>query len=124
MEANNTQEEIDPNLFNYFMKQILIWDYGLVSSDSYLALSYDEKEKLIRNYYSDMKSHGSGELSLFFLFCHSGIMPNQWLMLRESVKLVWMHAEDDVMKNCFIVRTVKSVINFMRLWLNARLKVY
>ena len=124
MEANNTQEEIDTNLFNYFMKQILRWDYGSVSSDSYLALSYDEKEKLIRNYYSDMKSHGSGELSLFFLFCHSGIMPNQWLMLRESVKLVWMHAEDDVMKNCFIVRTVKSVINFMRLWLNARLKVY
>ena len=62
MEANNTQEEIDPNLFNNFMKQILIWDYGSVSSDSYLALSYDEKEKLIRNYYSDMKSHGSGEL--------------------------------------------------------------
>ena len=61
MKANNIQEEIKPNLFNNFMKGIPIWDYGSISRDSYLAFSYDEKEKLITNYYSDMNSRSNGE---------------------------------------------------------------
>ena len=64
MEADKTQEEeINPELFNSFLKQITIWDYSLISRDSYLALSYEEKEKLIKNYYHDMKNRSGGEFS-------------------------------------------------------------
>ena len=33
------EEEINPGLFNNFMKQITVWDSSLISRDSYLALS-------------------------------------------------------------------------------------
>ena len=39
------------------MKKVTVWDYASITTDSYLALSHDEKEKLIRSYYSDMKKH-------------------------------------------------------------------
>ena len=51
MVADNNQEDIDPNLFSDFMKQIPIQDYATISRDSYLALSHDEKEKLITYYF-------------------------------------------------------------------------
>ena len=41
--------------FNNFMKQIAIWDYSSISRDSYLALSCEEKEKLVKSYYLNMK---------------------------------------------------------------------
>ena len=58
---DNTQEEINQNLFGKFMKNVSIWDYTSISSDSYLALSHDEKEKLIWSYSSNMKSRRSGK---------------------------------------------------------------
>ena len=51
MVADNNQEDIDPNLFSDFVKQIPIQDYATISRDSYLALSHDEKEKLITHYF-------------------------------------------------------------------------
>ena len=50
--SENIQEEFDTNLFGQFMKKDSIWDYASITRDSYLALSQDEKEKLIRRYYS------------------------------------------------------------------------
>ena len=43
------------------MKKVTVLNYVSISRDSYPALSHDEKEKLIRSYYSDMKSRGSGK---------------------------------------------------------------
>ena len=64
MELDKPQEEeINPELFNNFMKQIAIWDYSSISRDSCLALSYEEKGKLIKNYYHDMKNRSSGPFS-------------------------------------------------------------
>ena len=64
MEVDKPQEEeINPELFNNFMKQIAIWDYSSISRYRYLALSYKEKEKLIKNYYHDMKNRSGGEFS-------------------------------------------------------------
>ena len=60
------QVEIDPDLFGKFMQQIPIWDYSSTSRGSYIALSNFEKEKLIRNYYFDMKSRGSGKFDIIF----------------------------------------------------------
>ena len=64
MEVDKPQEEeINQELFNNFMKQSAIWDYSSISRYSYLALSYEEKEKLIKNYYHDMKNRSGGEFS-------------------------------------------------------------
>ena len=62
--ANNAQEEFDTNLFGQFMKKVTIWDYTSITRDTYLALFHDEKKKLFRRYYSDMKSRGSGKFLL------------------------------------------------------------
>ena len=68
---SNTQEEIDTDLFGQFMKKVTIWDYGSITRDSYLSLSHDEKEKLIRRYYSDMKIR-SKFLLIYFFSCLRG----------------------------------------------------
>ena len=63
--ADNVQEGIDANLFGEFMKKVTVSDYSSITRDSYLVLSHDEKEKLIRRYYFDMKSRGgSGKFYL------------------------------------------------------------
>ena len=36
--------------------------------------------------------------------CGVRSMPNRRFMLREFLKLIWMNAEDDVMKSCFYCR--------------------
>ena len=35
---------------------VAVWDYPNISRESYLSLSYDNKEKIIRQYYFDMKA--------------------------------------------------------------------
>ena len=47
-------------------------------------------------------------------------MSHRRFMSRESLKLIWMRAQDNVIKSCFIARSVKNVISFMRLRINAR----
>ena len=56
--ADNIQEHIDPNLFGEFMKKVTVWDFASITRDSYLVVFHDEKEKLTRSYYFDMKSKG------------------------------------------------------------------
>ena len=62
------QVEIDPELFGKFMQQIPIWEYCSISRDSYTALPNVEKEKLIRSYYNDMKSRGSGKFDTILFY--------------------------------------------------------
>ena len=59
--VDKIQEEIDATLFGQFMKKVTVLNYVSISRDSYPALSHDETEKLIRSYYSDMKSRGSSK---------------------------------------------------------------
>ena len=67
--ADNVQEDIDTNLHGEFMKNVTIWDHASITKDSYLALSHDEKEKLIRRYYFDTKSRGgSGKFYFISIF--------------------------------------------------------
>lgn len=65
------QVEIDPELSGKFMQQIPIWEYCLISRDSYIAFPNAEREKLICIYYNDMKSRGSGRFDII-LFYFSG----------------------------------------------------
>ena len=53
--------EFDEKLFLEFMKQITIWDFYGISKEKYFAMSEQEKKVKISQYYSDMKSKGTGE---------------------------------------------------------------
>ena len=63
---DNTQEEFDADLLGQFMKKVTIWNHASITTDSYLALSHDEKERLIRRYYIEMKNGGNGNFSYIF----------------------------------------------------------
>ena len=63
------QVKIDPDLFGKFMEPISIWNYSSISRESYIAPFNLKINKLIHNYYSDMKSRGSGNFDIFF-FCN------------------------------------------------------
>ena len=39
-------------------------------------------------------------------------MPNRRYMSRESLKLIWTHAEDDVRKNCYYCRKCEKCKKF------------
>ena len=103
---NNIQKKTHPTLFIQFMKRLRVWNYVSITRYSYLARSYDEKGKLIRICYSDLKSRGSVKFYLFGLRCV--IRPNQRFMLRESIKLSQMQAEDDAMNGCFYSKNCKK----------------
>ena len=64
--AGNVQEGIDTNVFGEFMKKVTIWAYASINREIYFALSRDEKEKLIRRYYFNMKS-GGGSGNFYFI---------------------------------------------------------
>ena len=53
--------EFDEKLFLEFMKQITIWDFYGISKEKYFAMSEQENRVKISQYYSDMKSKGTGE---------------------------------------------------------------
>ena len=104
--ADNIQDEFDTDLVGQ--------DYASIARDSYLTISHHEKEKLISRYYSDMRSRGSGKFlhSLIFSCLRGDIMPHKRIMSRESLKLVWIHAEDDVMKSCFYCKKCEKCNKF------------
>lgn len=53
VEVNNHE-----NFLQQFVPKVTVWDYNSMSWENYLALPRDEKEKIIRNYYSEMlKGH-------------------------------------------------------------------
>ena len=58
------QVQINPELFGKSMQQIPIWECCSISRDSYITLLNAEKEKLIRSYYNDIKSKGSGKFDI------------------------------------------------------------
>ena len=45
---------IDEKLLQQFMSKVTVWEYNSISRENYLAPPRDEKEKIIRNYYSEM----------------------------------------------------------------------
>ena len=59
--ADNTPETFDKQLFGQFMKKVAVWNFANISKENYLSLSFDDKEKIIRQYYHDMKAQSGGE---------------------------------------------------------------
>ena len=66
--ADNVTETINEKLFGEFMKTITVWDYANISKENYLSLFHDDKEKIIRQYYFDMKARSSGKFGPIYCF--------------------------------------------------------
>ena len=64
-----------------------------------------------------MKSRGSGKflLILFFFLSEIVIMSYRRFMSRESLKLIWIQAEDDVMKSCFYCKKCEKCGKFYKI---------
>ena len=69
----NTLIKITENtskLFTQFKKKVPVWDYANISKENYLSISYEDKEKIIKQYYLDMKFRSGGESEFICcLFC-------------------------------------------------------
>ena len=69
----NTLIKITENtskLFTQFKKKVPVWDYANISKENYLSMSYEDKEKIIKQYYLDMKFRSGGESEFICcLFC-------------------------------------------------------
>ena len=69
----NTLIKITENtskLFTQFKKKVPMWDYANISKENYLSTSYEDKEKIIKQYYLDMKFRSGGEFEFICcLFC-------------------------------------------------------
>ena len=48
------------------MNKITVWDYSCVSREHYLSLPKEEKEFMLRKYYTDMKARNSGNNFICF----------------------------------------------------------
>ena len=55
------EEKINTDLFNEFMKKIIVWDYSCISREHYLSLPNHEKQSMIKKCYYDMKSCSSSK---------------------------------------------------------------
>ena len=57
----NTPKPLDKQLFGQFMTKIPVWNYANPSKENDLSLSFDDKDKIIRQYYYDIKAQSGGE---------------------------------------------------------------
>ena len=60
------EDKIDENLLAQFMNKITVWDYNSSSKENYLALTQDQKEKIIRDSYSYLLERLRGGKGIHF----------------------------------------------------------
>ena len=68
---------IDENLLQQFMSKVMVWDYN--SREIYLALSWNEKKKIIRGYYSKC------ELCYNFRIYKTKLKKNNFLVRKDVI---------------------------------------
>ena len=97
---------IDEKLLQQFISKVTVLEYNSISRENYLAPPWDEKEKIIRNYYSEMlKRLQDDKIILFFLF----VCLFFWVIMsryknrkdRGYLSFIYQKAEEDVMNSCF-----------------------
>ena len=65
--STSTEIEMDPEKLKLFTSKLKIWDYAKIS-----ALSFEDKSKILRNYYTEMSTKylvNSGKIC-FYLLSH------------------------------------------------------
>ena len=54
--ADNTPETLDEQLFGQFVGKVNVFDCANISKENYLSFSHDDKKKIIKQYYFELKS--------------------------------------------------------------------
>ena len=47
---------MDPEKLKFFTSKLKIWDYANISSHEFQNLSFEDKSKILMNYYTEMSS--------------------------------------------------------------------
>ena len=87
------------------MSKVMIWDYYSVTKESYLTRSRSEKEKMIKNYYSEIIKRPSDEK--IFLIFQLGMSRHKGKKTREEVKQILIDAKEKVIKPCWYCGSCK-----------------
>ena len=85
--STSTEVEMDPEKLKFFMSKLKIWDYAKISAFEFQNLSFEDKSKIVSNYYANMptKYLVNSVKSLFFCYLFLFIfVPGQFL--RPSFK--------------------------------------
>ena len=61
------EKEVHADLFNSFMRRIIIWDYSCITREHFLSLPNNEKEAMIKRYHKDMDDKTCDKILLFFI---------------------------------------------------------
>ena len=83
---------------NNLCPKVMVWDYYSMTKESHLALSRSEKEKMIKNYYSEIIKRPSDE-KIFFIF-QLGMSRHKSRKTREEVKQILIDTKEKVIKPC------------------------
>ena len=87
------------------MSKVIVWDYYSMTKESYLALSRPEKEKMIKNYYSEIIKRPSDEK--IFLIFQLGMSRHKGRKTGEEVKQILIDAKEKVINPCWYCGSFK-----------------
>ena len=54
--AQAHEAEMDPQKLKFFNSNLKVWDFAKISSSEFQSLSFDDKSRLLKNYYLEMSS--------------------------------------------------------------------
>ena len=71
VENSQQKVEIDGDKLNFFISKVSIWEHFGITKNSYLCSTVDEKETMLKRYYSALcqKYYVTGKNLSFFSFC-------------------------------------------------------
>ena len=70
IENSQQKMEIDEDKLNFFISKVSIWEHFGITKNSYLSSTVDEKETMVKRYYSELyqKYYAAVKNLSFFLF--------------------------------------------------------
>ena len=69
--STSTEVEMDPEKLKFFTSKLKIWDYAKILALEFQKLSFEDKSKILRNYYTEMSTKylvNSGKICFYLLF--------------------------------------------------------
>ena len=82
--STSTEVEIDPEKLNFFTSKLKIWDYIKISALEFQNLSFEDKCKILTNYYTEMSSKCFLNTGKHFFYCFFILLfvPGQFSLIK------------------------------------------
>ena len=85
--AQADEAEIDPQKLKFFNSILKVWDFAKISSSEFQSLSFDDKSRLLKNYYLEISSKYTEGRGKQFFCCFLAIF---WLYFDWILALFWV----------------------------------